>query len=181
MSVIFLADLQTHKQLLLMTFNIIFETQIHSKYSVSCVFLFSYGLCLVLGPAVLPPGSVQFYTQTGQVIQLLKVETLLKAAHKAVLRVQAETHGPQYLSAVLTEVVEGLHELIQVRMRIHHVSCQNVVKTMCSTRETLSHVLTPDELHDLERVIKPIKQLIAKNAFFTMSSKLYFICTKISE
>lgn len=107
-------------------------------------------LSLVLGPLVLPPGPVQFDTQTGEVIQLLQEEALPKAIHKAVLWVQTKAHGPQDLCVFLAQVVKGVHQLFQVRMGVHHVSCQDVVETMCGTRETLLHPLTPDELCDLE-------------------------------
>lgn len=105
---------------------------------------------MVLGPPVLPPGSEQFDTQTGEVIQLLQVEALPKAIHKAVLRVQTKAHGPQDLCVFLAQVVKGVHQLFQVRMGVHHISCQNVVKTMRGAWETLLHLLTPDELCDLE-------------------------------
>ncbi len=107
-------------------------------------------LSLVLGPPIFPPGSVQFDTQTGEVVQLLQVEALPKPIHKAVLWVQAEAHGPQDLCVFLTQVVKGVHQLVQVRMGIHHVCCQDVVETMGGTWETLLHLLTPDELRNLE-------------------------------
>lgn len=107
-------------------------------------------LSLVLSHPVLPPGSVQFDTQTGEVVQLLHMEALLKAIHKAVLWVQTKAHGPQDLSVFLAQIVEGVHQLVQVRMGVHHVGCQDVVETVCGTWETLLHLLPPDELSDLE-------------------------------
>lgn len=98
-----------------------------------------------------PPGSVQFDTQTGEVIKLLQVETLPKAIHKTVLWVQTETHSPKDLCVFLAQMVKRVHQLIQVRVGIHDISCQDVVETMCSTWETLLNLLTPDELSDLKR------------------------------
>lgn len=116
-----------------------------------CVFSVCSGssLSLVIGALVLPPGSVQFDTQTGEVIQLLQVKALPKAINKAVLWVQTKSHGPQDLCVFLAQVVKGVHKLLQVRMGVHHVSCQDVVETMCGTWETLLHLLSPDKLCDL--------------------------------
>lgn len=105
---------------------------------------------MVLGPVVLPPSSVKFDTQTGEVVELLHVEALPEATHEAVLWVQAETHSPQDLCVFLTEVVEGVHQLLQVWVCVHHISCQDVVETVCGTRETLLQLLAPDELCHLE-------------------------------
>lgn len=69
-----------------------------------------------------------------------------KKIHEAVLRVQAEAHGPQDLRGFLAEVVKRGHQLLQVRMRVDHVSGENVVKTVRVTRETLLHLLTPGQL-----------------------------------
>jgi len=107
-------------------------------------------LSLVLHPLVLPPGSVQFDTETGEVVQLLHVEALPKAVNETVLSVQAKAHGPQDLCVFLAQVIKGVHQLLQVRMGVHHVSCQDVVETMCGAWETLLHLRTPDELGDLE-------------------------------
>lgn len=114
-----------------------------------CLFNSSGSLSLVCGPLVLPPSPVQFDTQTGEVIQLLQEEALPKAIHKTVLWVQTKAHGPQDLRVFLAQVVKGVHQLFQVRVGVHHVSCQDIVETMCGTRETLLHPLTPDELCDL--------------------------------
>lgn len=79
------------------------------------------------------------------------MEALLKAIHKAVFWVQTKAHGPQDLCVFLAQVVEGVHQLIQVRMGVHHVGCQDVVERVCGTGETLLHLLLPpDELGDLE-------------------------------
>lgn len=107
-------------------------------------------LSLVLGPCVLPPGSEQFDTQTGEVIKLLHVETLLKAIHKAVLWVQSETHSPKDLCVFLAQMVKGVHQLIQIRVGIHHIGCQDVIETMFCTWEMLLYLLTPDELSHLK-------------------------------
>lgn len=106
-------------------------------------------LSSVLAVSVLPPAPIQFDAQSGEVVQQLQVEALSKAVHKAVFRVQTETHGPQYLCVFLAQVVKGIHQLLQIRVSIHHISCQDVVETMCGTRETLLHLLTPDQLCDL--------------------------------
>lgn len=100
---------------------------------------------MVLGPFVIPPGSEQFDAQTGEVVQLLQVEALPKTIHEAVLRVQAEAHGPQDLRGFLAQVVKRGHQLLQVRMRVDHVGGENVVKTVRVTRETPLHLLTPGQ------------------------------------
>lgn len=46
-------------------------------------------------------------------------------------------------------MVKGVHQLVQVRVSVHHVSCQDVVKAVCGAWETLLHLLTPDQLCDL--------------------------------
>lgn len=78
------------------------------------------------------------------------MKTLLEAVHEAVLCVQSKTHGPKYLSVVLAQVVEGLHQLVQVRVGVDDVRRQDVVKPMRGARETPSHLLTPDQLSDLQ-------------------------------
>lgn len=101
---------------------------------------------MVLGPFVVPPGSEQFDAKTGEVVQLLQVEALPKTIHEAVLRVQAEAHGPQDLRGFLAQVVKRGHQLLQVRMRVDHVGGENVVKTVRIMRETPLHLLTPGQL-----------------------------------
>lgn len=75
---------------------------------------------------------------------------LPEAIHEAVLRIQAETHSPQDLSVFLAQVFKGVHQLLQVRVGVHHVSCQDVVEAMSGTWETLIQFLTPDQLSDLK-------------------------------
>lgn len=79
------------------------------------------------------------------------METLLEALHKAVLRVQPEAHGPQDLCVLLAQVVKCVHELVEVRVGVHHISRQYVVKTVRGTRESLIQILTPYQLSDLKR------------------------------
>lgn len=99
-------------------------TDIHTQSRMLCLFKSSgSSLSLVLGPFVFPPGSVQFDTQTREVIKLLQVETLLKAIHKAVLWVQTKTHSPKDLCVFLAQVVKCVHQFVQVRVGIHHISC----------------------------------------------------------
>lgn len=107
-------------------------------------------LSRVRGPPGPPPGAEQLDAQTGEVVEQLQVEALLEAVHEAVLWVQTEAHGPQDLRALLAQVVESVHQLIQVRMAIDHVSRQNVVEAVGGARETLLHLLTPDQLGDLQ-------------------------------
>lgn len=106
-------------------------------------------LSVVLGPLFFPPGAEEFDTQAGEVVQLLQVEVLPKPIHEAVLRVQAEAHGPQDLRGVLAQVLKGAHQLVQVRMRVDHVGRQNVVEAVRGTRETLLRLLTPGQLRHL--------------------------------
>lgn len=110
----------------------------------------SSSFSLVLVAPVLPPGSEQFDTETGQVIELLQLEALLKVIHKAVLWVQAKAHGPQDLCVLLAQVVKCVHQLFQVWMGVDHISSQYIVKTVCGVWETLLHLLTPGELGHLE-------------------------------
>lgn len=109
----------------------------------------SSSLSVVLGPLFFPPGSEELDAQAGEVVQLLQVEALLKTIHEAVLRVQAEAHGPQDLRGSLAQVVKRVHQLVQVRMRVDHVGSQNVIKAVRGTRETLLHLLTPGQLRHL--------------------------------
>lgn len=133
---------------------------------------------LVLGPCVLPPGSEQFDTQTGEVIKLLHVETLLKAIHKTVLWVQSETHSPEDLCVFLAEIVKSVHQLIQIRVCVHHISCQNVIKTMCCTWETLLYLLTPDKLSHLKS--SRIRELVNQCKNYTQYI-LYIFNTSITS
>lgn len=77
------------------------------------------------------------------------MEALPEAVHKAVLRVQAESHGPQDLRVPLAQVVKGVHQLLQVRVGVDHVGRQDVVETVCGVWEALLNVWTPDELRHL--------------------------------
>lgn len=100
------------------------------------------------------------------------MKALPKALHKAVLWVQTEAHGPQDLCVFLAQVVKGVHQLFQVGVGVHHVSCQNVVKTMCGMWETLLQLLTPDQLCDLDGY---------DLRYYVISSDLYFYEWKIYE
>lgn len=104
---------------------------------------------MVLGPIFFPPGAEEFDAQAGEVVQLLQVEALAETIHEAVLRVQAEAHGPQDLRAVLAQVVKSVHKLLQVWVRIDHVCSQNVIEAVGGTRETKLHLLTPGQLRHL--------------------------------
>lgn len=103
-----------------------------------------------LGPSLFPPGSKEFDPQAREVVELLHLEALLEALHEAVLRVQAESHGPQYLRVPLAQVVEGVHQLLQVRVGVDHVGRQDVVETVCGVWEALLDVRTPDQLRHLQ-------------------------------
>lgn len=103
-----------------------------------------------LGPFFFPPGSKEFDPQAREVVELLHVKALLEAVHKAVLRVQAESHGPQNLCVSLAQVVKGVHQLLQVRVGVDHVGCQDVVETVRGAREALFNIRTPDQLRHLQ-------------------------------
>lgn len=79
-----------------------------------CIFISpsSHLSLTAISPFVLSPCSVQFDTETGKVVQLLQVETLLKSFHKAVLWVQPKTHSPQNLCVFLAQMVKSVHQLI---------------------------------------------------------------------
>lgn len=96
-------------------------------------------LCLL----VPPPGSVQFDAEAREVVQLLQVEPHFEAIYEAVFWVQAETHCPEDQRVVLAQEVERVHQLLEVWVGIHHVCCQDVVKTVRGSWETLLHVWTP--------------------------------------
>lgn len=74
------------------------------------------------------------------------MKVLLKCVHEAVLRIQTEPHGPQDDGVVWTQVHEGLHQLLQVRMRVHHVCSHDVVVVAGVARESLLQLLPPAEL-----------------------------------
>lgn len=97
-------------------------------------------------PLVLPPASIQFDAQSGQIVQQLQVEAFTETFHKAVLWIQAETHRPEDLCVVLAQMIESVQELFQVGMGVHHIGCQDVVETMCGTWEPLLQLLTPGQL-----------------------------------